>query len=366
MHPVPGAQRAHFRGHFHGNLGAVRGLLEHAIAVNDFRLKEFVRDGYEWARQNGIPRLGLFPGGGGITEGCTIADMTGLAVALTDAGLGDYWDDVEQYARNGLVAAQLTDREELVRVSEAGKARPKDAPWGGHFDWRFGGNNKGVLKGQELTERVIDRALGAFANPQGARYLTPMTMTCCSANASQALYYAWEGILRRSGETAEINMWLNRRSPWCDVWSWLPHAGKLVVQNHGMRRIAVRKPGWARPATLRCSIDGRAVQPTWIGNRMVFDGLGGKERLLVECPLASASAEYSLVELNERQKEPERYTCDFRGHTAIRVRPASSTPGQGPDWYRLFRRDALAVEQAPLGHAPAYVHPVNLVRWAVS
>ena len=44
-------------------------------------------------------RFGVFPTGNGGTEGCTLADMVGLAVALTDAGMGDYWDDVEQYAR---------------------------------------------------------------------------------------------------------------------------------------------------------------------------------------------------------------------------------------------------------------------------
>ena len=80
-------------------------MFDYALLANDSRLKLFVRDAYDWARQNGIPRLGIFPQEHGWTEGCNIADMVGLAVALTDAGMGDYWDDVEQYARNGLVEA---------------------------------------------------------------------------------------------------------------------------------------------------------------------------------------------------------------------------------------------------------------------
>ncbi len=68
-------------------------LLDFALIADDNRLKLFVRDAYDWARQNGISRLGLFNGSGN-TEGCTVADMVGLAVALTDAGVGDYWDDV--------------------------------------------------------------------------------------------------------------------------------------------------------------------------------------------------------------------------------------------------------------------------------
>ena len=66
----------------------MRRTLDYALAANDSRLALFVRDAYDWARQQGIHCLGLFPTWNGMTEGCTIADMTGLAVTLTDAGLG--------------------------------------------------------------------------------------------------------------------------------------------------------------------------------------------------------------------------------------------------------------------------------------
>ena len=56
-----------------------------------------------------------------------------------------------------------------------------------------------------------------------------MLMHCCTANGSQGLYYAWEGILRRRDWGAEINLWLNRRSPWVDVLSHLPHEGRLEI-----------------------------------------------------------------------------------------------------------------------------------------
>ena len=59
--PGSGAERGHFQGHFHGNLAAVRGLLDYALVANDSRLMLFARDAYDWARQKGIPRLGLFP-----------------------------------------------------------------------------------------------------------------------------------------------------------------------------------------------------------------------------------------------------------------------------------------------------------------
>ena len=137
-----------------------------------------------------------------------------------------------------------------------------------------------MLPGQETTDRVIDRMLGTFGCPIGARHLKSVIGACCIASNAQALYYAWEAIVRARGDsTAEVNLWLNRRSPWCDVWSWLPYTGRLIVQNKGMRRLAIRKPGWARQAAIRCLIDSRNVEPTRLGNRLLFDSLIGNERI---------------------------------------------------------------------------------------
>jgi hypothetical protein len=365
MHPAMGAERGHFKGHFHGTLAAIRGILDYALVADDARLKLFVRDAYDWTRQQGVHRLGLCPGGGS-TEGCTIADTVGLAVALTDAGLGDYWDDVEQIVRNGLREAQFTDRDEMVRVSEAGPARVKVSPWGGTFYDRLSETERPVFKGQEVTDRVIDRNLGAFGVVVRAHHLKAFIMTCCTANGNQALYYAWEGIVRSRGDgKAEVNMWLNRRSPWCDVWSWLPYQGRLVVQNKGLRRIAVRKPGWARQATVRCRLDGREAAPDWLGNRLVFAGLKGNERIEVRVPVAVDKAEYGVVDLNDRAAHAAVYACEFKGHTATHVVSLGNADANGPPRYRIFRRDAMRGDEAPMKDTPHYVHPEKLVQWTV-
>ena len=332
--------------------------------ANDHRVKELVVDAYGYARQMGIGRLGVFPTFGEATEGCTVADMVALAVTLTDAGLGDYWDDVEKYARNGLLCVQATDLDELRRVSEEGKERPPYAPWGGTKDGRFAGNHKGILPSQEIHDRVLERSVGAFGFTVGARYLNPRLMHCCTANGSQGLFFAWEGILRRNGASVDVNMWLNRRSPWADVWSWLPHEGRLLVQNEGMGQLAVRKPGWANRSQIRCQIDGRDVQPRWIGGRMLFDGLRGTETVLITTPVNIGSATYTVVNLADPQNSQEQYACEFRGHTAVDVRRvvAGSDP-EDHNWYRLFRREAMKSDVAPLKTPPPYVHPEKLLDW---
>jgi hypothetical protein len=103
---VLGAEHAHFTGHWHGHINTLRAILEYALATNDQRLKAFVRDGYEWARQGGFARIGLF----GDNQGCACGRIIGLAVKLTYAGIGDYWEDVDQYIRNQGVEMQFTRR----------------------------------------------------------------------------------------------------------------------------------------------------------------------------------------------------------------------------------------------------------------
>jgi hypothetical protein len=373
MAPAASAERGRFKIHFHASMAAVRGVLDYALVAGDHRAMEFGLNAYLYARQTGLNRLGLFPTHHEGTEGCSIADMIGMAVALTDAGLGEFWDDVEMYARNGLIEAQAADPDELERVSSQGKERPPGSGFGGHFDGRFSqANNKGVLPGQEIHERVLERTLGAFGHLSGARYQTPMMMHCCTGNCCQGLYYAWEGIVRPEGRGAAVNLWLNRRSPWVDVWSWLPHQGRLVVQNKGMERIAVRKPAWAGCAAVRCWIDGRQAAPEWRGNRMVFDGLAGGERLELEVPCRLERARYTLVNLGDPANSQERYAIEFKGHTAIgaelveRAGKATSQSwyGEGErNWYRIFRRESWRAEQAPMRPAPGYVHPEKLVHW---
>ena len=372
MMPPAGAERGHFRGHFHAALSsALRGFLDYAMLADDMAIKMKVRDGYEWARQRGIHRLGIFTHTYEGSEGCTMADMVGLAVGLIDAGLGDYWDDVEMYARNGLISAQATDVEELKRVSQEGKHRPPEAEWGGEFDSRFSGNNKGVLPGQEIHERVLERAIGTFSHLAGARYMIPQMMSCCTANGSMGLYYAWEGILRSDGHSAAVNMWLNRRSPWVDVWSWLPYEGKLVLQNKGMRRISIRKPAWARPSKIRCQLNGGDVEPAWSSNRMVFGGLRGDEVITLQTPVTQDSTTYTMVNLHAPHTSKEQYLCEFKGHTALSVKRTQSgrEPGEpyygDRNWYRLFRREQMRAAQAPMKISQAYVHPEAIVRWTI-
>lgn len=348
LDPSYGASRGHWWGHFHGNLAALRGLLEYALVDEDQHAMEFVRDGYEWARHNLDPRFGL----DSALEGCCTGDLVALGIQLSDAGLGDYWDDVDHVVRNSLAAGQATDEEKLRRVGEAGPQRPPEADWGAVGDWRFShGLLRRPLPAQESTDRVIQRTIGCFAwQLRDGRSQSPVYMQCCTANGNQGFYYAWEAIVRGEADTAVVHLLLNRFSPWCDVESWLPFEGRVEIANRICRRISVRIPGWVPRRELAVRLDGRRIDPSWIGQYLVVEGLRPDSRIAIGFPLSTEKLSVTLPSVNARPfRGAPTVTGYFRGSTCVGVEPApESISGAEPVLYPLFDRPELAGEKASM------------------
>jgi hypothetical protein len=224
--PSYGARRAHFWGHIHGNLAAFRGILDYAVPAADLEALEFVRDGYEWLRQNICPQLGQ----GAYWEVCCAGDLPAMAVQLSDAGMGDYWDDAEHAVRNATAQAQITDKAGISKIGEFYDERPKNARFGAHDDFRFTRNINlsDPIPNLECTDGVLERSVGATCGAlTGGRYQSPNQMACCTANCLQGFYYAWEAAIRHSAETSTVNLLFTRFSEWMDLSPGFPEAKKL-------------------------------------------------------------------------------------------------------------------------------------------
>jgi len=325
-----GHEHGIFAGHFHGNVTALHALLEMAAATDDSALKQFVREGYDHARRTGIARMGWFPGwlrptahhrDAGLflaSETCGVADMLVLAVKLTDAGLGDYWDDIDAIVRNHLVAQQITDWEQMRALG--GGTPEKDA--------------------------LLERLRGGF-NQQMEGVLDstgPHLWGCCTANGSAGLYYAWHGITRfdEAGRTATVNLLLNRAAPWLDMDSCLPYEGKVIIRNKRAASLLVRIPYWVAYEKVNCFVDDREVRPAWAGNRLRFDGLkaAAGERpgsvVRIEFPVPSATEKHTV--------HGKEYTLTFRGSTLVDISPRDTTSGR----YRYYLRDEMTRGKAPM------------------
>src|ERR1041384_2810528 len=116
--------------HFHAHSLSILGFLEYALAAKDAQLVEYCRKSYEWARAQGSVTTGFFPEN--ITpdfpnsEGCPVADMIALALTLSKAGVGDYWDDADRWLRNFFAELQLTKEkaDKLARAADRLPAQP--------------------------------------------------------------------------------------------------------------------------------------------------------------------------------------------------------------------------------------------------
>lgn len=280
---IIGAEHAHWKGHYTGHINTLRAILEYAMVANDARLKEFVREGYEWGRKYYFSSWGM---GGGC---CGHPRLLGLAVKLTDAGVGEYWEDVDRYIRNQCSQMQFT---------------PEDIPY-------FG-------EGPGLKPMV-----GAF----GHQTEKESWSLCCTSHGNMGLFYAWDATLRYKNGTARINLLLNRASPWMDIDSYLPYEGKVVLKNKEAREAFVRIPLWVNRSDVRCRIGSEELPTEWFGNYLRFAGLQTDDHITIEFPMVERTETWTV---GETWGVPHGWPvlnvgtvikADFRGNTIVKLTP---------------------------------------------
>jgi hypothetical protein len=328
---IAGAAQGHWYSHFHARAIALRGMLEYAWVAGDEATAEFVRRSYEYSLTQGIARIGwinCYPGALNTVEGCALGDLVGLGIRLSDYGLGDYWDDVDAVVRNQLAEQQLVRPDLLERVSA--NCREPDSC------------EANPQPGFVCYEDTIARSLGTYSGTALPTSIPkPWVMHCCTGNATQGLYAAWEGAVREAGERVVVNLLLNRASRLLDVDSCLPYAGKVVLGIKAARRVALRVPHWVDPRALRAEINGAAAAQEWIGRYLTFENLAPGDTITVTFPVRETETRYTV---NAHSPAEQEYTCVFRGSTLVDISPRDESPTS----YPLYLRDAMRCGTAPM------------------
>ena len=360
-----GAEHGHWQGHFHERTFGVMGLLEYAIVRNDAKIIRFVQQFYEYARGFGIARMGYFPAilrsleapagqkelgiylaadgsAPQCSEGCATADMIWLAATLSKAGIGDYWDDVDQYVRNDLVEHQILRRDLIEAMVAAGPTHEIDPR-------------------METTERVIERNMGGFLGGGDPTWIYGWWTMCCNANAAYALYVAWDSIISCEHSVAQVNLLLNRASPWLDVDSYLPYEGKAVLRNKTASAVYVRVPQWVDKTAVRCQVNEQPISPHWVGNKLAVTGVAAKDIITLEFPMVETTETYTLPSY------PDPYTLSMKGNTLVDISPRTERPihvKHGSDdgaifeigtGYPIYLRDHYKGDKAPMVETTRYV-----------
>ena len=328
-----------YNGHLHANLYGLLGPLEYAITVGDKAVIQYIRGIYDFGRMTGIPQIGWFPEHHSIetrSEACQIADMVAMAVKLSKAGAGDYWEDVDQYVRNQFIENQMIDSDWVAKIPE-----------------KYLHKKPVNREGGESDDRVAERSVGSWvgwAAPNDLMALdqdVPGIMQCCTGNAGRALYFAWEGILQYRNGTAQVNLLLNRASRWMDVDSYLPYEGKVILKNKTAENAAVRIPLWVDREAVKCQLGAAEVQPIWVNNFVAFTELDPQDQITITFPMVERRAKFKIA--------TGEYTVDFRGNTAIHVEPRGVARP-------LYQREHYRRSQAPMKTKTRYVHP-EIIDW---
>ena len=314
--------------HLHAHLSTLWALLEYARVAEDDRLMNFVREGYEYARAQGIPKLGCLHH---ITEVCASHDMIALAIRLCEVGVADYWEDVDQYLRNQFIEHQYARPDLLQQMGNHAVESPVNVPY-------------------EISDQPIEKYVGYFASTVSPTLVDNWTALCCMLNGSMALYFVWKSMLQCENDIAQVNLLLNRASPMLDIDSYLPYQGKVVLKNKNAKRILVRIPRWVRRQTIKSTRNGSPIDGFWLNNYLVFDRVADNDIITIEFPMVETEEKYQSGDIE--------YTCRFKGNTLVDISPRDERPG----FYPMYNRDEYQNNEATMKTVTRYVSPI-LIDW---
>jgi len=298
-----------YGGHFHAHTIQLLGFLEYATAAGDRDLMEYVRQSYEWAKHHpkSSDLVGFFPEWLDPyytkVETCEIADMIALGLKLSQAGVGDYWDDVDRWARNQFVENQLLETNWV-------------------YEWAQKENSVPVAE-NESADHPAERNLGVFAGwaavndwVAGPSATGSVTQNCCLGNAARAIYYIWENILDYQDGTLRVNLLFNRASAWADVYSYIPYEGRVDLKvKHACRETSVRVPQWIETHTteVTCKVNGRTRECHWEGRYVKLGHTAPGDTVMVSFPIGERTVKAKIGEVD--------YTLIVKGNTVVSVDP---------------------------------------------
>ena len=327
---VPGQIEELQPGHFHAHTIVILHLLEYAVVAGDDELLDFANRSFEYACALTSPTLGWVPKnisrqyGSDIhptgtvlqrseSETCAVADMIELALRLSAAGAGDYWDEADRWTRNYFAECQLTRTRWIDNL-----VRPQ---------------SRRIVQANESDDRVAERSVGGFAGYPGVNQWALHTglQQCCTGNGARTLYTIWDHALQHEQGRLRVNLLLNRVSPWADVHSHIPYRGQVDLDvKTSCSSLAVRAPQWVASgsAELVCRVNGSARSTDWQGRTVEVGAVGAGDRVELTFPIAEHTEEGLAGGV--------AYLIDVKGSTVVHMSP----PGrQGPLYLRDHYRE---------------------------
>ncbi len=297
-------------GHSHGHMIALIALLDFADATSNRELLEFCESSFEWMRNPGEEygvslRVGWFPEfylpAYPSADADPQGDMIGIALKLSDAGVGDYWDDVDRWVRNQFAEQQLTDLTSVNALSA--RSSPKPVAW------------------NETADHVAEKALGAYGssvsgNDWAMGLASRGIAQCCTGTCTRTLYYIWDRMIRYQDGEFRVNLLMNRASRWADVYSYIPYEGRVDLKiKQECRNVKLRAPEWVSTASpdLACKVNGQDRKVAWEGRFVSIGAVKPGDKVVMTFPISERTVKERIG--------PVAYTLVLRGNTVVSIDP---------------------------------------------
>ena len=170
---------------------------------------------------------------------------------------------------------------------------------------------------------------------------------CCTVNGAKVLYWIWDRILTHEAGRLDVNLLLNRASPWADVDSYVPYAGQVDIRVKRPVTLRVRLPEWARPRDLVTRVDGTVRETTQQGRYAVAGEVAPGQTVTCCFPLPNRTDHVHI------EKRP--YTLKRRGNDVVAIDP----PGR---YLPLYQRRHYASGSPRFRRVERFI-PERVVHW---
>jgi hypothetical protein len=219
-----------------------------------------------------------------------------------------YYGIVERFARNQLLENQFIKTESVVPQC-------------------------GSLLGKRVA-RVVHGSWASYSKPNSLDNCLKGTEGCCVGAGIRGCFLVWEHAITKDAGKVMVNMAFSRNSPWVEVISHRPYAGRLDITVHDAPDLLVRIPEWVSENDLRVLVDKQSVPATPLRDGYFrFSGLQEGASIRVEYPIGTESR---AAEVNGRE-----YNTRWKGDTVVGIRPRG-------EHYPLYEREALMSRRAYL------------------
>jgi hypothetical protein len=222
-------------GHMHGNLRAMTGAADFALATGDPDLYSRMDAVYRFVKTTGT-RFGYLPEAVNQRtsamigcETCALMDFAGIGVTLANHGHPEYWGDMERLARNHYVESQITDGAWLEPANGAALASPADTE---QFSWReISQRITGAWAGWSSPNHILAyrETLNAHWGGAELRDKVRALQNCCGGSGVHGLFILWKNAARFEDGVLSVNLHLDKKLPQAEIRCEQPYRGRLRI-----------------------------------------------------------------------------------------------------------------------------------------